>query len=95
MVTNPSQKMNQTATQAVIVHESKHFPFQIAEVTTTENEKETKEFKVVMGNALLSEKVFADKVKAEKYIASRPWDLITNMVCLTIKNAFDYEKSKS
>lgn len=87
-------KQSQTTTTTTI-HESKHFPFQIVEITTTESKKEIKQFRVGMCGQFMSNKVFADKEKAEKYISARPWELITNMVCLTIQNAIEYEKSKS
>lgn len=89
----------QGTTQTTTIHESKHFPFQIVEVTTTNNDelnpKETKEFFIGMAGEFVSKKKFTELTKAEKYIGTRPWELITNLVCLTFKNAFEYEKSKS
>lgn len=95
---NANQETKQTSTTTTTVHESKHFPFQVVEITTRNNEDPTpfeeKQFKVGMCGQFVSEKVFATHEKAEKYIASRPWELITNMVCITFKNAIEYEKSK-
>lgn len=86
-------------TTVTTIHDSKHFPFQIIEITTTFNDVqepiEEKQFRVGMCGQFMSEKAFASKQTAEKYISARPWELITNMVCLTIHNAFEYEKSKS
>ena len=86
-----------TETQTTTIHESKHFPFQIVEVTTI-NDKTQKENKVfligAMGEIMCKTK-FSKIENAEKFIASRPWELITNLVCLTIKNAISYEKSQS
>lgn len=93
------KQAKESATQTVTVHESKHFPFQVIEITITDNEDpmphEEKQFKIGMCGQFVSEKSFTDKEKAEKYISSRPWELITNMVCVTIKNAIEYEKSQS
>lgn len=82
-------------TTTTTIHESKHFPFQIVEITTTKGKKEIKQFRIGMLGELVSAKVFLKKETAEKYISTRPWELITNLVCLTFKNAFEYEKSKS
>lgn len=83
------------STTTTKVHESKHFPFQIIEITTTTEEKEEKEFRIGSCGQILSEKVFKEHAKAEKYISTRPWELITSLCCLTIKNAIEYEKSQS
>lgn len=79
------------------VHESKHFPFQIIEIITTNNntQEEIHQYKVGVGGAFMSEKVFKTFETAQKYISSRPWELITNLMCFTIQNAFEYEKSQS
>ncbi len=82
-------------TTTTTIHESKHFPFQIVEITTTKRKKEIKQFRIGMLGEFVSAEVFLKKETAEKYISSRPWELITNLVCLTFKNAFEYEKSKS
>lgn len=93
------QETKQGSTQTTTIHESKHFPFQIVEVTTTSNDEqnpsENKEFYIGMAGEFVSKKTFSELAQAEKYIASRPWELITNLVCVTFKNAFEYEKSKS
>lgn len=83
------------ATESTTIYESKHFPFQIVEITTSKNNKEKKTFKIGMCGQFVSEKTFTELDKAEKYISSRPWELITNMVCVTIKNAIEYERSQS
>lgn len=85
--------MPTSKTESVTIHESKHFPFQIVEITITDNENEQKQFKIGTCGQIISEKTFADKEKAEKYISSRPWELITNLICVTIQNAIEYEKT--
>lgn len=84
------------ATTTTTIHESKHFPFQIIEIITTNEEDKLieKTFKVGAMGAFMSEKTFTRKCDAEKYISSRPWELITNIMCLTIQNAIAYEKTK-
>lgn len=86
-----------TETQTTTIHESKHFPFQIVEVTTIndETQKENKAFLIGAMGEIMCKTKFTKKENAEKYISSRPWELITNIMCLTIQNAIKYEKSKS
>lgn len=89
--------VKETETQTTTIHESKHFPFQIVEVTTI-NDKTQKENKIFMIGAMgeiMCKTKFTKIENAEKYIASRPWELITNLMCITIKNAIEYEKSQS
>lgn len=80
-----------------LIHDSKHYPFQVIEITTINNEteKEITQFKIGVGGAFMSEKVFKTRENAEKYIGGRPWELITNIMCFTIQNAIQYEKSQS
>ena len=82
-------------TTTTTIHESKNFPFQIVEITTTKGEKVKKQFRIGMLGEFVSTTTFSTKENAEKYISKRPWELITNLVCLTFKNAFEYEKSQS
>ena len=88
----PTQESTKT-----LIHESKHFPFQVVEITTINNEtdKEITQFKIGVGGEFMSKKVFEKRENAEKYISSRPWELITNLMCFTIQNAIQYEKSQS
>ena len=81
--------------EIITIHESKHFPFQIIEKTTTNEKEENKDFKIAALGAFMTHQVFKTKAEAEKYISKRPWELITNLICATIQNAFEYEKSKS
>lgn len=93
----PKKEMPTKATTTTTIHESKHYPFQIIEIVTTDNEDKqlSKIYKVGAMGAFMSEKTFTRKCDAEKYISSRPWELITNIMCLTIQNAISYEKSQS
>lgn len=93
----PAQEMPTNSRKTTTIHESKHFPFQIIEMLTFDNEDNLveKTFKIGAMGAFMSEKTFTRKCDAEKHISSRPWELITNIMCLTIQNAFKYEKSKS
>lgn len=77
------------------VHESKHFPFVVIEQTTIKNEKETKTFRIGLAGSIISEKTFKSLETAEKYIASKPWDLIINLVGTTIELMKENEKSQS
>lgn len=77
------------------VHESKHFPFVIIEQTTIKNEKETKTFRIGLAGSIVSEKTFKSLESAEKYIASKPYDLIINLVGTTIKLMKEDEKYQS
>lgn len=91
------KEMPTKATTTTTIHESKNFPFQIIEIITTNEEDKIieKTFKIGAMGAFMSEKVFTRKCDAEKYISLRPWELIINIICLTIQNAISYEKSQS
>ena len=83
------------ATTTTSVHESKQFPFMIIEVTETKDEKEKKKFHIGLAGAIISEKVFSKMESAEKYIASRPWELILGIVGRTFEIMQENEKTKS
>lgn len=60
--------------------------------TIAENENK---FYVLVQNYVVSEKTF-DKLKdAERYIKSKPWELIINVTSLTQKLVQQHEKSQS
>lgn len=77
------------------IHESKHFPFQVVEINSTDIQTEETNviFKIGVGGAILSEKEFKTMENANKYIGGRPWELITNLICFTIQNAMEYERN--
>lgn len=97
MKTNQLNQMQTKGTTTTTISESKHLPFQIVEIVTTDNEDKqlSKNYKIGAMGAFMSEKTFTRKCDAEKYISSCPWELIINIICLTIQNAISYEKSKS
>lgn len=89
------QKEQVTKNVTTTIHESKHFPFQIIEIKSTDIQTEETDviFKIGVGGAFMSEKEFKSMENANKYIGGRPWELITNLICFTIHNAIEYEKS--
>lgn len=92
------QKTNAMPTKAettTSVLESKHFPFVVIEQTTIKNDKENKTFLIGLAGSIVSEKKFKSLESAEKYIASKPWELIINLVGTTIKLMKENEKSQS
>ena len=92
------EKLNEMPTKATTTtstHESKQFPFVIIEQTETKNEKEKKKFYIGLAGAIISEKVFSKIESAEKYIESRPWELILGIVGRTFEIMQENEKSKS
>lgn len=81
-------------TTTTTIHESKNFPFQIAEVTITEDhKKEQKFFQIGVAGQIMSKTKFSTLENAESYISKRPWELITNLICLTVQNAIEYERT--
>lgn len=52
-------------------------------------------FHILVQNYIVSEKTFDKLEKAEKYINSKPWELIINVTSLTLKLVQQHEKSKS
>lgn len=89
----------QNKTISTTIHESNVQPFQIIEITTTNNEDpmpyEEKQFRIGACSQYMSEKVFDTKKDAESYIDSKPWELIINLNFLTIKLYNENEKTKS
>lgn len=83
------------ATTTTTIHESKQFPFLIIEQTEVKNDKEKKQYRIGLAGAIISEKVFTKNETAEKYIASRPWELILGIVGRTFEIMQENEKSKS
>ena len=83
------------ATTTTTIHESNQMPFSIVEFTTTKDEESNTHFEVAVNNQIMSDKAFATKEEAEEYIASRPWDLIINLMGLTFQIMQDNEKSQS
>lgn len=84
-------------TESTTVHNSKVKPFQIVQVTTTneETQEETSKFMIGACGQFVSEKEFKSLENAEKYIATRPWELIINLNYITIKLIQEHEESKS
>lgn len=80
-----TNEMPTKATTTTTIHESKQFPFVIVEKTTTQEEHEEKTYFIGLAGQIISENQFDSKDDAEDYIASRPWDLIINLVGTTIK----------
>lgn len=86
-----NQNLNKEVTneKSVSVHESRTFPFRIIEV----HENNKKYYQIAIGNSIMSPKKFNKKYKAELYIMLKPWELITNVIGLTIQisKEKDYE----
>lgn len=47
--------------------------------------KETKIWNIIIGNNIVSRKEFNSKEKAYNYINEKPWELITNIIFLSIE----------
>ena len=83
METKQTNEMPTKATTATKIHNSKHFPFIVVETEKTENETTETKFRIAINNQIISEKTFDSLAEAEKYIGSRPWELIINLIGLT------------
>lgn len=57
-------------------------------------EKDNK-FHILVQNYIVSEKTFDTLKQAERYVASKPWELIINVTSLTQKLVQQHEKSQS
>lgn len=77
------QPKKEVTTQSVTVHESKTFPFRIIETT----DEKGKFFQIAIGQSIMSRKHFKTKIGAEMYIKMKTWELITNVIGLTIELA--------
>ena len=49
---------------------------------SAENDK----FIITLGNNRVSGRIFENQIEAAKYIESKPWDLITSLIIMIIKN---------
>lgn len=47
---------------------------------------ESDKFIITLGNNRVSGRIFENRIEAAKYIASKPWDLITSLIIMVIKN---------
>ena len=47
---------------------------------------ESDKFIITLGNNRVSGRIFENRIEAAKYIESKPWDLITSLVLMIIKN---------
>lgn len=85
-----TKQQNQTSTQ---VHESKVFPFLIVEQKEfdEQNNETSCKCRIALQNNIVCEKTFNSVKEAEMYISKPQWDLILNLVCLTIETLQKYE----
>ena len=91
METKPTNEMPIKATTSTTIHQSKQFPFVIVEFTTTKDEESSTHYEIAVGNLIMSDKAFTTKEMAEEYIASKPWDLIINLIGLTYQTMNENE----
>lgn len=78
-------------TETIKVHKAKSKPFFIIEREINEN----KTFEIAVGQEIISEKKFNSYDEAQRYIGSKPWEIIINLACLIYQNQKEYEKSQS
>lgn len=58
------------------------YPFRVMEHVFYENDdEEIKEFKIVLGNSIVSEMTFESAERAFAYIESKPYELLINLIC--------------
>ena len=82
---------NQGQTETIKVHKAKSKPFLIIEKETDEN----KTFEIAIGQDIISEKKFNSYDEAQRYIGSKPWEIIINLACLIYQIEKENEKSQS
>lgn len=82
-----SQELKQ-AEQIQVVHQlKKHFkPFVVLQVN--------EDYFIMLGNQRVSERRFDNVEQAEKYLASKPYEIIFNSICATFELMKDYETTK-
>lgn len=66
------------------VHDVKYAPFKVFQQNET--------FKIILGNSIVSERTFDKKEDAIRYINSKPYELITSLICITLELKEKYEK---
>lgn len=94
MQTQTFQQENKTITIHTSTPNDDTFPFGVLETTTTNENEEKTECSPVLGNNLVSEKVFNTPAECKEYIRSKPYDLILALVCNTIEMKEKWEKEQ-
>lgn len=75
----------QTSETVTSVHQSKTFPFVLVQQDTTKDEVTTTKVKIAVGEHFVSEKEFSSLNAAEMYISKRPWEIIVNLMLVTVE----------
>lgn len=75
--------------QSTQIH--KHDIFTIVEQNKIHEGKETKDFRVALGNAFVSEQVFDTLEQAQEYINTPTWEMIINTTCLIMQKIKENE----
>lgn len=57
--------------------------------------KQDKKYKIAVGNVLISELTFTKLADAKKYIESKPYEIIVNLIGLAIDKFNEYNKLKN
>lgn len=70
------------------------FPFGILETTTTNENNKTTTSSPILGNNLVSEKVFNTPAECKEYIRSKPYELILALICNTLEMKEKWEKEQ-
>lgn len=71
-----------------------YLPFRVLEQTTIKDEKTTKKYIITLGQSIISPKEFKTKIGAELYLATKPYELMVNMICDIINKFKEDETTK-
>ena len=59
------------------------YPFRIMEHSfyDEKRDEETKEYRIVLGNSIVSTESFASEQDAKEYVECKPYELLINLIC--------------
>lgn len=83
-----TKQLNEKKTTITPVAECELFTI----IKVESNEKTT--HKIAAGDAIISDKDFDTITDAKKYINKKPYELLTNLMCLTYQKMKSYEESQ-
>lgn len=79
--TKPTKKGNE---ENISIHDYETiYPFRIMEHTfyDEKRDEETKEYRIILGNSIVSTESFTSEEDAKKYVDSKPYELLINLIC--------------
>ena len=68
------------------VHTMENCPIAILEKNET--------FQIIIGNNIVSDKVFRNLEDAKKYVSKKPWEILTALMCFIVESFNNYQNEQ-